>query len=238
MSNFIHISYYPFIAEDNPPHGHAYWETVIVLKGSGITVAEETEYPLKPRTIIAFPPKYRHADRLRGAYGCYVIGARDFPGVHNLVHAHDNGTITGMAHLLYREFHRKHRGWRESCESILACMQSIQLLNRCAVVDDEAVSRFEDIIIEHIHAPNFNIRRSLSTLPISPTRMFARFKKARGVSPRQYLINLRLREAATLLTTTDIPIDVIANRLGFFDRYHFSRIFKQKIGYSPGYYRK
>jgi AraC family transcriptional regulator, transcriptional activator for feuABC-ybbA operon len=53
-----------------------------------------------------------------------------------------------------------------------------------------------------------------------------------GISPIDYQISLRLR-AAKLLLAKDIPVKSVAQTTGFNSIYHFSRIFKKKIGISP-----
>jgi YesN/AraC family two-component response regulator len=63
------------------------------------------------------------------------------------------------------------------------------------------------------------------------------FRKAFGKSIIHYLIDLRISEAKNLLMETSLPCSVIANMVGFEDANYFSRIFKQRIGFSPIQYR-
>ena len=52
------------------------------------------------------------------------------------------------------------------------------------------------------------------------------------------LKNLKLKKAQALLKTTDLPISVIADSLGFDDQLAFSKIFKKEYSISPSEYRK
>jgi AraC-like DNA-binding protein len=64
------------------------------------------------------------------------------------------------------------------------------------------------------------------------------FRDEFGISPRDYLSRARLAASLELLRNTALPVKEIAARLGFYDAYHFSRLFKQTHGQSPGTWRK
>lgn len=64
------------------------------------------------------------------------------------------------------------------------------------------------------------------------------FKKYTGVAPAQYHLQLRVIRAKELLVATDKTISEIAFQLGFQNIYHFSMLFKKKIGMSPSEFRK
>ncbi len=59
------------------------------------------------------------------------------------------------------------------------------------------------------------------------------FKKLYGSTPTQYLINLRLNEAAKLLSQGILSVTEVAETVGFTDVYYFSRLFKKKFSVSP-----
>lgn len=62
-------------------------------------------------------------------------------------------------------------------------------------------------------------------------------KQEFGVTPTQYITNLRLQYAANLLSTTNYDILSISVRLGFSSLSHFITIFKEKFGITPSKYR-
>ena len=51
-------------------------------------------------------------------------------------------------------------------------------------------------------------------------------------------MDLKLKKACRLLTTTTLPIAVIAGSLGFDDQLAFSRIFRKEFGEAPSVYRR
>lgn len=63
------------------------------------------------------------------------------------------------------------------------------------------------------------------------------FIKQLGMTPIQYIHQLRLDKAKELLYTTDLPIKTVASECGFRDIYYFSNFFKSTTGLSPTQYR-
>jgi AraC-like DNA-binding protein len=64
------------------------------------------------------------------------------------------------------------------------------------------------------------------------------FKQALGVTPHQYLISCRLRQAARLLCEDAYSITEVAYRVGFGDLSNFVRSFHRAAGVSPRGFRK
>jgi AraC-like DNA-binding protein len=70
-------------------------------------------------------------------------------------------------------------------------------------------------------------------------RQFLRkFRELTGCTPGRHLREQRIARAATALATGDEPIERIAARLGFADRFHFSKTFRMHTGVAPGTYRR
>lgn len=64
------------------------------------------------------------------------------------------------------------------------------------------------------------------------------FKQQTGLSPIDYLINVRLSQAEKLLTQTSLTISEISDRVGFHSPSHFSKTFKENNHMTPSTYRK
>jgi AraC-like DNA-binding protein len=70
------------------------------------------------------------------------------------------------------------------------------------------------------------------------TRGFAKaFKRHQGVTPGQYLTQIRVRQTAELLVRTGESLEIIAENTGFPNRYYLSRVFKRLTGDSPAHFR-
>lgn len=72
---------------------------------------------------------------------------------------------------------------------------------------------------------------------ISVSRYNTLFRRAMGVSPTKYILELRINHAITLLSSTDMDIGQIGELVGYSDKHFFSRAFKSYTGKSPREYR-
>lgn len=69
-------------------------------------------------------------------------------------------------------------------------------------------------------------------------RSFRRaFTRHTGLSPHNYLLEIRLARARTLLAQSPLSIKEIAARTGFDDARYFNRFFHKKAGMPPGVWR-
>lgn len=73
---------------------------------------------------------------------------------------------------------------------------------------------------------------------ISRATLHGCFRKKMGISPQQYLMELRMREAERLLRSSAMTVQEIAACSGYTNRNHFFRVFKQQHGMTPGAYQR
>lgn len=96
------------------------------------------------------------------------------------------------------------------------------------------------IVISLLNA-EISSQRSLEALAaavnLSSSRLRHLFKANTGLTPAEYVKDLRLRKAKELLETTFLSLKEIMNRVGVRDHSHFARDFKNTYGLSPGKYR-
>lgn len=95
---------------------------------------------------------------------------------------------------------------------------------------------FEDIT-EYMKKYYYDTEMSISTICncfyISRSTIQTLFKELTGVSPKQYLTNIRMESALLLLAENNTSIKDIALSCGFSDEKYFSRVFKKKYGCPP-----
>jgi len=72
---------------------------------------------------------------------------------------------------------------------------------------------------------------------LNPAYFSSLFKQAAGCSFKDYLTNLRIEEARSLLVKTNMSIVDIAMSCGFSSQSYFSRVFREKTGFSPKSFR-
>jgi AraC-like DNA-binding protein len=72
---------------------------------------------------------------------------------------------------------------------------------------------------------------------LSPYHFLRTFKRVTGVTPHQWVVRARLRDAARRLVETRAPITEIALDVGFADLSNFIRTFRAEFGVAPSRYR-
>jgi AraC family transcriptional regulator, arabinose operon regulatory protein len=84
----------------------------------------------------------------------------------------------------------------------------------------------------------FNLDYLSRKFGYSPSHYIKLFKEETGHSPIDFLINIKMQKACSLLNMTSASVKSISLMLGYKDQYYFSRLFKQVIGQSPSEYKK
>ena len=73
---------------------------------------------------------------------------------------------------------------------------------------------------------------------MSRTTFAERFAETYGRTPIDFLQAVRLRHAAHLLRTTDVPVKVIASAVGYRSRSQFSHAFRARYELDPSTFRR
>ncbi len=98
------------------------------------------------------------------------------------------------------------------------------------------VSKIVTYLNEHYTEP-IEINKIAQQLQLSHCRFIQLFKKFESVTPKQYIINLRIKKARDFLENSALSIEEIAIKVGYPNPLYFSRIFKKCTGLSPTAYR-
>ncbi len=95
-------------------------------------------------------------------------------------------------------------------------------------------------VVRHLEA-NLDQPQPLAKLAniagVSRYHFLRTFKRAAGVTPHQWILRARLREAAKRIVLSRAPITEIALEVGFEDLSNFIRSFRTEFGISPRAYR-
>lgn len=72
---------------------------------------------------------------------------------------------------------------------------------------------------------------------VSRSYLFRLFREKMKQSPKEYLLEYRIRQACQLLNQTDLPVGSIAHSVGFEDNLYFSKVFRKYKSCTPSEYR-
>jgi AraC family L-rhamnose operon regulatory protein RhaS len=98
-----------------------------------------------------------------------------------------------------------------------------------------------DSIILYLHThyqEKITVSQLTTRFHTNRTTLAERFREATGMPLVAYLIQLRLRLAASMLQDTGLPISEIRERVGFKDASYFGRTFRKYLGHSPSEFRR
>ncbi|OBY64627.1 AraC family transcriptional regulator [Polaribacter vadi] len=93
-------------------------------------------------------------------------------------------------------------------------------------------------IYENIDDSSFSVEQLATKLSISRVQLYRKIKSILNISISDYILNIRLEKAKTLLQDSKLSISEVAYSVGFSSPSYFSSSFKNKFGKTPKLYRK
>jgi transcriptional regulator GlxA family with amidase domain len=101
-------------------------------------------------------------------------------------------------------------------------------------------SRFDDVaqwIRGHLNEP-LTVETIAGHMNLSPRHFTRKFRSTFGITPADFVEELRLDEARWLLVNADDPIDAVAGEVGYSGGDTFRRAFERRFGVVPSEYRR
>lgn len=243
-------------------HHHDFFEMTIFLEGEAEYFFEQKWQTIRGGQIMLFDPGVEHAEKqLADTYshqlhiGIEHFRFEDFPADHFpnervlLPVQEDQVKIFDKAWQLINEF-QQHPSTFDLISKGLV-LEIMGLTWRCLkknyenpLVSISKTDRLNQVVhliiayMENNYAQDISIEQLATTHFISPTYLSKIFKEVTGVSPINYLIQIRLEKAHHLLETDEYSIKDIAKAVGYEDAYHFSKSFKKQYGLPPSKVRQ
>ncbi len=104
--------------------------------------------------------------------------------------------------------------------------------------DKMLIDKIVNQINDHLEDPNLNVEKLCQEVGLSRAHLNRKMKELFGLTPSEFIRNVRLRKACELLRQPDVDISQIAYSVGFSSQSHFSTAFKRFTGISPTEYRQ
>ena len=92
-------------------------------------------------------------------------------------------------------------------------------------------------MMKKIYGKEIKIPELAKIESLSNSRYITVFKEKMGMTPLEYLINLRINVACDLLKDLNMSVKEVAACVGYDNPYFFSKLFKKKTGISPTGYK-
>lgn len=106
-----------------------------------------------------------------------------------------------------------------------------------SVSNDYSVARAQNYM-EHHFGERITIKRLSELGFVSPSGLTHKFKAEMGVSPIEYLIEIRIRHSKIMLQRKNMTVTEIAHACGFSNSAYFSSCFQKRTGVTPTEYQR
>jgi len=229
----------------SPGHSHNVWEIVLNLQGEGHMLIGKKEYSYGPGTIICQPPNIPHVKYCKGQFRDIHIQPSIFAlstaGLCETIVLQDDSekSVETLLLMINRIYHRKEKEYMEIIKSLYEAMEQF-LINWYRYTPESAeIEKLKNKLANQFTDPEFSIRGLLSEGGYCIDHLRRLFKQSAGLTPLEYLIELRLNYAKKLMRENDklhYTIAEISTMSGFYDTDYFSRIFKKKTKKTPSEY--
>lgn len=91
--------------------------------------------------------------------------------------------------------------------------------------------------IERHYARMIGIEQLADRVSLSKYHLIRRFSASTGVTPGAYLARVRIEQAMELLRGTELPIEEIAEQVGYSSGSYFIKVFRRLTNLTPGQFR-
>ncbi|SFK97607.1 AraC-type DNA-binding protein [Paenibacillus sp. 1_12] len=128
--------------------------------------------------------------------------------------------------------------WRERLGALLSVLENKICSLRSVKNNYILVGRVREYIELHYADPNLSLNQISERFGMNPRYLSKLFKEEFGEKFIDYMLRIRLEVAQKLLLNTSLPVQDIAEQVGYVHVISFHRAFKNLFGMPPGDYRK
>jgi AraC family cel operon transcriptional repressor len=258
-----YASYSTFEDISTTRHTHDFYEIFLIAQGSIVHLINDEEILLTDGHLVFIRPDDAHYYRKHTSQTCHLINLA-FPAATVSAMANYLGPDCGFPHLLSSQlpptvmlapsekqrvsarlqslnalsYHQKHRA------KLALRLLLMEIFSQYFLLPDDDLTHLPawlKELCEQMQKPPHFIEGRPALMRLanrSPEYVGRMFKTWLTVTPSEYVNELRLNYAASLLIHTDYPIIDIASDAGFGNLSHFYHLFRARWQASPAQFRK
>jgi AraC-like DNA-binding protein len=267
ISNAKREHYNAPLARRPQPFKHDHFHIVMPVSGEGVFEIDGKEYPATPGRVFFTSPMQRHSffnvgnSQVRYAEINFELLPEGGPPTLELPfedmlmawtgqpcrYAMDLDAPPEFAHVLLTQIENLAGGGSVSrtvsdievsvalAQVLMAAYEHVFRIRDPGTTDPLEAARS---YIHHHYREELTLDELAQQAGLEPKYFSRRFKQFFGRAPIDYQIALRIHNACELLRTADRTLEEVAEGVGINDVYYFSRIFRKRMGVSPGRYRR
>lgn len=256
-SNLLYITSAKYNGDwHSTAHTHHFTELFYVTRGNGKFLVEDDSFSVKANDLIIVNPNVTHTELgIPGTTFEYVVlgiqGLQFQPsesGQHFNYNKYNLSSyekeLQFCLHALINELRSKEDYYEAVCQNLyeiliyyifrktkteLSIASSKKITKECRFIEEYIDEHYtEDITLQTLSDLTF----------MNKYYLVHAFKKYKGTSPINYLIDKRIEESQHLLANTNYPVSKISDQIGFSSQSYFSQVFRKRTGLTPNQYRK
>lgn len=129
-------------------------------------------------------------------------------------------------------------------EAMAIIMQICSSLMNQSSTLDKKYNPFSSLLTHTIEFIGRNFQHDIDVAALAENAGYSRFHFSRkfkaytGFTPGSYITKIRLEKAKDIISKSDLPLEIVAEKTGFKTVNYFIRVFKDLEGITPGKYRR
>jgi AraC family transcriptional regulator len=230
-----------------PEHSHQLSYFCLLLSGEYSEHLGQKSYAYSPLTVMFHPPGLTHWDEVGAGGGhffsieletSWIERLQEHAIVPTVVTPTQAGDLTWLGMRLFREFRQPDFCSPLAVEGLVMAM--LADVTRIRLHKERQKPAWLSQAMDLIHdqfSENLTIAGIASEVDIHPFHLSKVFRQFNHQSIGEFLNRLRIQFACRELANPERRLAEIAFASGFADQSHFTRVFKERTGMTPGAFR-
>lgn len=233
-----------------PIHWHEHIEIHYIFSGTATIRCADTFIELSPNDCVIVNGNELHQG-IDGIcdYGCMILPPSFFYDSHIIFdRAFKDDIVTDIFTKIYKYFRKQDIGYKYSLNGYtnLLIAHLIQNHTHETLSENLYLNRMQklDKINNAVQYINDHFSEKITTVQLAELTHLSEghfcntFKEATGLTAKEYINEVRIKNAADLIKSTDMTIAEAAMYSGFPDANYFTKMFKKLMGTTPTSLRK
>ncbi len=229
-----------------PEHSHELGFFTLILDGGYSEEIRRRNVVYSPRTVLWRQAETSHKDKIEADSSRFFFVEIESSYSEKLSQygnipehlSERNGSLTWLVSRLRNEILSGPDHSPLIAEGIT--LEMLGMIVRQGGAADKRPPRWLTRVVERLHeefAESVTSESLAAEAGVHPVYLASVFRKFHRETIGEYVQRLRITNAAKLLQESETPLTEIAFSCGFADQSHFTRVFKRRMGVTPGAYR-
>jgi DNA-binding response OmpR family regulator len=105
-------------------------------------------------------------------------------------------------------------------------------------LDEQFLKKAIEAVEANLTEPNFDVSALAGLVNMSRSTLLRKIKTVTGLTPLEFIRNIRMKHACRMLKDTNMSISETALSVGYYNRKYFTTCFKEEFGITPSEYQK